>query len=139
MLGTNRAVRWPDCGEIDIMEFVGYEPGVIHANIHTRKYNHVKKTNKGDKLEVPKASEAFHVYKVEWNQQQMDFFVDDKKYFTYQNEGTGADAWPFDKEQYLILNLAIGGAWGGAKGIDNSIFPQKYLIDYVRVYQQKDQ
>lgn len=137
MLGTNRAAGWPACGEIDIMEFVGYEPGVIHANIHTKKYNHVKKTNKGDKITVPAASTAFHVYAVEWFPDRMDFYVDDRKYFSYSNEGSGVDAWPFDQAHYLILNLAIGGAWGGTKGIDDSIFPQKYYIDYVRVYQQK--
>jgi len=134
MLGTNRSAGWPACGETDIMEFVGYEPGVIHANIHTSKYNHVKKTNKGNKLSVPDASEAFHVYAVEWFPDRMDFYVDDRKYFTYANEGSGVDAWPFDQPQYLILNLAIGGSWGGTKGIDDSIFPQTFLIDYVRVY-----
>jgi beta-glucanase (GH16 family) len=66
----------------------------------------------------------------------MDFFVDEKKYFTYANEGSGPDAWPYDRDQYLILNLAIGGAWGGAKGIDETCFPQRYYIDYVRVYQR---
>jgi beta-glucanase (GH16 family) len=138
-LGTSMPeVGWPACGEIDIMEFVGFEPGVIHANIHTRKYNHVKKTGKGDKVKVPDASEKFHVYAVEWDGDRMDFFVDDRKYFTYLNDGSGADAWPFDKDQYLILNLAIGGSWGGQKGIDDAIFPQKYLIDYVRVYQRPD-
>jgi len=65
------------------------------------------------------------------------FYVDDRKYFSYSNEGSGVDAWPFDQAHYLILNLAIGGAWGGTKGIDDSIFPQKYYIDYVRVYEQK--
>jgi len=138
MLGTNRQAGWPACGEIDIMEFVGYEPGVIHANIHTKKYNHAKKTNKGNKITIADASEAFHVYAVEWYPDHMDFFVDDQKYFTYNNEGSGPDAWPYDKDQYLILNLAIGGAWGGMKGIDESIFPQKFYIDYVRVYQGKD-
>lgn len=61
-------------------------------------------------------------------------FVDSQKYFTFRNEGTGAGAWPYDKDQYLILNLAIGGAWGGQKGIDDTIFPQRYYFDYVRVY-----
>ena len=136
MLGTNRAAGWPACGETDIMEFVGYEPGLIHANIHTKKYNHVQKTNKGDKITIPDASSAFHVYTLEWTDKQMDFFVDDKKYFTYTNEGSGTDAWPFDTDQYLILNLAIGGAWGGAKGIDESAFPQQFVIDYVRVYKK---
>ena len=134
-LGTNQ-VGWPACGEIDIMEFVGHEPGVIHANIHTRKYNHVQNTGKGSKISIPDASTAFHVYALEWSAGQMDFYVDDHKYFTYKNEGSGNDAWPYDKGQYLILNLAIGGAWGGAQGIDDSIFPQRYLIDYVRVYQK---
>ena len=136
-LGTNiHDVGWPACGEIDIMEFVGFEPGVIHANIHTKKYNHVAKTGKGDQISIPDASEAFHVYAVEWDAEKMDFFVDEHKYFTYRNEGSGTAAWPYDKEQYLILNLAIGGDWGGQKGIDDSRFPQQFVIDYVRVYQK---
>lgn len=136
MLGSDRQRGWPACGEIDIMEFVGFEPGVIHANVHTKKYNHVQKNNKGDKIRIPDASNQFHVYVMEWTQQKLDFFVDDKKYFTYENEGSGSDAWPFDKPEYLILNLAIGGAWGGAQGIDDSAFPQKFFVDYVRVYQR---
>jgi beta-glucanase (GH16 family) len=137
-LGNNmREVGWPACGEIDIMEFVGFNPGVVHANVHTRAYNHVKKTEKGSPITIPDASEAFHVYALEWDEQRLDFFVDDKKYFTFKNEGTGAEVWPYDKEQYLILNLAIGGAWGGAKGIDEASFPQPYYIDYVRVYQKE--
>lgn len=136
-LGTNSSqVGWPACGEIDLMEFVGYDPGVVHANIHTRKYNHVQKTGKGAQLKLPDASETFHVYALEWTGEQLDFFVDNQKYFTFKNEGTGSDVWPYDKDQYLILNLAIGGAWGGSKGIDDAIFPQRFLIDYVRVYQR---
>jgi len=136
-LGTNiHEAGWPTCGEVDIMEFVGYDPGVIHANIHTKKYNHSIKTGKGDQISIPDASEAFHVYAVEWDAQKMDFFVDSHKYFTYLNEGSGSAAWPYDKEKYLILNLAIGGDWGGQKGIDDSRFPQQFVIDYVRVYQK---
>ena len=132
----NKQVGWPACGEIDIMEFVGFDPGVIHANIHTTKYNHVLKTGKGSQIKIPDASTEFHVYALEWEPDHLGFFVDDKKYFTYSNEGTGREAWPYDQDQYLILNLAIGGAWGGAKGIDESSFPQRYYIDYVRVYQK---
>jgi len=136
-LGTNgKQVGWPACGEIDIMEFVGFDPGIIHANIHTKKYNHVMKTGKGSQITIPDASEAFHVYAVQWEPDHLDFFVDDKKYFTFRNEGAGTDVWPYDQPQFLILNLAIGGAWGGAKGIDDASFPQKYYIDYVRVYQK---
>ena len=118
------------------MECVGFDPGVVHANIHTKKYNHAINTGKGDKISIPDASTAFHVYAVEWDAKKMDFFVDSHKYFTFRNEGTGVDAWPYDKDQYLILNLAIGGDWGGQKGIDDKIFPQRYEIDYVRVYQK---
>lgn len=137
MLGTNiQQVGWPACGEIDIMEFVGFEPGVVHGNIHTKKYNHVLKTGKGARVTVADASEAFHVYAVEWSPERMDFFVDDRKYFSFRNEKTGSETWPYDAGHYLILNLAIGGAWGGQKGIDESIFPQRYYVDYVRVYQK---
>jgi beta-glucanase (GH16 family) len=136
-LGTNREAGWPACGEIDIMEFVGYDPNVVQAHVHTGKYNHVKNTAKGASITLPDVSEAFHVYAVEWDKEHMDFYVDGQKYFTFNNEGTGRDAWPYDQDQYLLLNLAIGGAWGGAKGIDDAIFPQRYYIDYVRVYQKQ--
>jgi beta-glucanase (GH16 family) len=136
-LGTDIGqAGWPRCGEIDIMEFVGYDPGVIHANVHTAKYNHVKKTNKGDQITVADASEAFHDYAIEWDAQKIDFFVDGRKYFTFRNEKSGRDAWPYDREQFVILNLAIGGDWGGQKGIDDRIFPQRFVVDYVRVYQR---
>jgi len=138
MLGTNISdIGWPACGEIDIMEYVGYDPNRIHANVHMKKYNHSIGTGKGAKIKTPKPYEGFHVYAVEWTGERMDFFFDDQKYFTFENEHSGFDAWPFDKPHYLILNLAIGGSWGGQKGIDTNIFPQTFLIDYVRVYQKK--
>jgi beta-glucanase (GH16 family) len=142
MLGTRergpgqRRVGWPACGEIDIMENVGFAPNVIHANVHTAKYNHVRGNSKGAKITVKKPYDALHVYAIEWSKDRIDFFVDDKKYFTYENEGTGTDAWPFDSPHYLILNIAIGGSWGGQRGIDDTIFPQEMLIDYVRVYEK---
>jgi beta-glucanase (GH16 family) len=137
-LGTNiDKAGWPRCGEIDIMENVGFDPNLIHANVHTEKYNHTQQNNKGSKITIDKPYAEFHVYAVEWSAKKMDFFVDDKKYFTYENEGTGAAAWPYDKPQYLILNVAIGGDWGGQKGIDDAIFPQRMEIDYVRVYQKQ--
>jgi beta-glucanase (GH16 family) len=136
MLGVNRReVGWPKCGEIDIMENVGFDPDVIHANIHTQSYNHVQKTGKGSWLIVPRPYDDFHVYALEWFEDRMDFFVDDQKYFTFVNEQTGVDAWPFDQPFYLILNLAIGGSWGGQKGIDDAIFPQRMEVDYVRIYE----
>ena len=72
------------------MEEVGYEPGVVQAHIHTAKYNHLKNTSKGERITIADASEAFHVYAVEWDKEQMDFYVDDKKYFTYRNQGSGS-------------------------------------------------
>jgi beta-glucanase (GH16 family) len=138
-LGTNvNQVGWPVCGEIDIMEFVGFKPGIIHANIHADNRNRTQKTDKGSQLAVPDASEAFHVYALEWDAKHMDVLVDDNKYFTFTKDDSGKNAWPYDGDQYLILNLAIGGAWGGAKGIDDTCFPQRFYIDYVRVYQRKD-
>jgi beta-glucanase (GH16 family) len=139
MLGNSikEGTGWPACGEIDIMENVGFDPDVVHANIHTKAYNHVKGTNKGNKIKVEKPYDDFHIYAVEWFPDRMDFYFDDNKYFSFKNKKTGNDTWPFDKPHYLILNLAIGGAWGGQKGIDDAIFPQKYLIDYVKVYRLK--
>lgn len=138
-LGENIGeVDWPTCGEIDIMENVGFMPKTIYANIHTKAYNHVLRTNKGDKIliENPSPYLNFHVYSIEWFEDRIDFFVDDVRYFTFENEKSGNDVWPFDKPQYLILNLAIGGSWGGQNGIYDFIFPAKYYIDYVKVYKQ---
>ena len=136
MLGANiDKVSWPLCGEIDILEHVGYNPHTIHANINTEAYNHGLGTNKGDSTKLDKPSENYHIYAIEWHEDRIDFFVDSTKYFTFNNDGAGdADTWPFDKPQYLLLNLAIGGSWGGRKGIHKSQFPHKYYIDYVRVY-----
>jgi beta-glucanase (GH16 family) len=146
MLGVNiKEVGWPRCGEIDIMENVGFDPDTIHANIHTQAYNHVKRTGKGAKITVAKPHEDFHVYAVEWRSStgspqlddRLDFFVDGKRYFTYANDKQGEASWPFDRPHYLILNAAVGGTWGGQKGIDDAIFPQRYFIDYVRVYEHR--
>jgi beta-glucanase (GH16 family) len=135
-LGTNiREVGWPACGEIDIMEHVGFDPGRIHANIHTTAYNHVKRTNKGNSIVVAQPDEAFHVYAISWTENSLHTFVDGQRYFTFEKEAGGDAVWPFDKPQYLILNLAIGGGWGGQKGIDDEAFPAQFVVDYVRVYQ----
>ncbi len=137
MLGRNIGqVGWPACGEIDIMENVGFDPDVIHGNIHTKLYNHVRRTNKGSRLTLRNPHQDFHVYAIDWAPDRIDFLVDKTKYFTFKNEGKGPDVWPYDRPQYLILNIAVGGAWGGQKGIDDSIFPQRMYVDYVRVYQK---
>ncbi len=134
-LGTNiRQVGWPTCGEIDIMEHVGFDPGRIHANIHTKAYNHVQGTNKGSSIVVSRPDEEFHVYSATWTPDRIEFFVDGQRYFAFDKEAGGEAVWPYDKPQYLILNLAIGGSWGGQQGIDDGAFPARYVIDYVRVY-----
>lgn len=135
-LGENiRQVGWPKCGEIDILENVGFDPDLVHANIHTGAYNHVKGTGKGNRIPGGKPWEAFHVYAVEWYPDRLEFFYDDTRYFVFRKESDDEMVWPYAKPQYLILNLAIGGAWGGQKGIDEAIFPARYEIDYVRVYE----
>lgn len=137
LLGTGyqTKVGWPECGELDIMENVGFDSLRVHANIHTKAYNHVKNTNKGNSMLVDTPFDEFHVYAMEWSKNKIDFFIDDQKYFTYEKEKNATQAeWPFDNPHYLILNLAIGGAWGGQKGIDMTKFPHEFVVDYVRVY-----
>jgi beta-glucanase (GH16 family) len=110
-------------------------PDTVHFNVHTQKYNHAINTGKGTRIYRPGVQNDFHVYSVEWTKDKIDWFMDGAKVFTYANEGTGVDAWPFYQPQYLILNLAIGGAWGGQRGVDVKSLPQSMLVDYVRVYQ----
>lgn len=128
---------WPASGEIDIMENVGYDPYVILATAHTQAYNHVKGTQKGGKLTVADCYTEFHNYILEWEANEYRAYIDDKLIFTFQNEKTGFQVWPFDKRFHLLLNVAVGGNWGGAKGIDDTIFPRTMAVDYVRVYQKK--
>ena len=136
MLGTNRSeLGWPACGEIDIMEHVGYDPDFIHANVHTKAYNHTIGTNKGNKIQVKDPWSDFHIYAVEWFEDHMDFFLDDSLYFSFENDMSSRhETWPFDKPHYLLLNLAYGGAWGGNEGVDTTLLPLEYKIDYVRYF-----
>lgn len=127
---------WPRGGEIDILEHVGYDPDKVHFNAHTGKYNHTKGTGKGTSVNLKNPEKEFHIYAVEWFEDRIDWYLDDKKVFTFANENSGVDAWPFDKPFYVIVNLAFGGAWGGAKGVDENALPQEYFIDYVRVFQE---
>jgi beta-glucanase (GH16 family) len=128
---------WPSSGEIDIMENVGYDPYVIVASAHTKSYNHVQRTQKNNKITIQNCYTDFHVYALEWEAMEYRVFVDDQLYFTFKNEGTGFKEWPFDQKFHLLLNLAVGGNWGGSKGVDDTIFPRSMVVDYVRVYQKK--
>ncbi|HEV3271430.1 MAG TPA: glycoside hydrolase family 16 protein [Candidatus Methylacidiphilales bacterium] len=133
-LGSNiHEVGWPRCGEIDIMELVGKEPGIIHGTLHY--FVDGKHGSSGGSLPVDHPEAGFHIYAAEWNPARIDIFVDDKKYFSL-DVGKAADKGenPFHKPHFLILNLALGGDWGGP--IDDSIFPQRMTVDYVRIYQR---
>jgi len=128
---------WPDDGEIDIMEEVGYDPNVIHSTIHCNKYNNSGTAVETATMKVPTAQTEFHKYAVEWAADHMTFYVDGAKLLTYQNDGTGKDAWPFDSSFYLKLNVAWGGDWGGKNGTDESALPATMKVDYVRVFQKQ--
>ncbi|MGD9929644.1 MAG: family 16 glycosylhydrolase [Mangrovibacterium sp.] len=135
MLPTDWAYgNWPSSGEIDIMEHVGYDPGVIHGTAHTEAYYHSIGTQKGASITVADALMNFHVYAIEWDEERIRWFVDDQLYFTFINEHKTYKEWPFDKRFHLLLNIAIGGDWGGAQGIDPNLTEATMEIDYVRVY-----
>ena len=135
MLASTVPLRWPEDGEIDIMEHVGFDHGTVHGTIHTKKYNHIIGTQKANQIKVPDCAEQFHTYQLEWNKDVLKIGMDGVYYFNYPNEKSGVDAWPFDNKMYLILNLAVGGNWGGQKGVDKTIWPRKMEVDFVRVYQ----
>lgn len=135
MLGSKTPFEWPDDGEIDIMEHVGFNQGFIHGSVHCKKYYHSIGTQKTDTTFLNDCSENFHVYGLEWTKEEIKVSVDGKVFFEFKNEHTGYDAWPFDNKFHLLLNVAVGGFWGGAKGVDESIWPQQMEVDYVRVYQ----
>lgn len=135
MLGSVTPLKWPDDGEIDIMEHVGFDQGNIHGSIHCKKYYHVIGTQKTDSIMVKDCSEAFHVYQLDWDAETIKIAVDNNVYFTFKNEHSDQSGWPFNKPFHLLLNIAVGGFWGGAKGVDEKIFPQRMEIDYVRVFQ----
>jgi beta-glucanase (GH16 family) len=135
MLGTNvDKVGWPKCGEIDIMEHVGYEKDSIFGTVHSNLYNHLTGTQKGKSIFIENPYSEYHLYGMEWSHEKIDFLVDGNVFNSIENEHKTTDEWPFDQPFYLILNLAIGGNWGGKYGVDDSVFPATYQIDYVRVF-----
>jgi beta-glucanase (GH16 family) len=125
---------WPKSGEIDIMEHVGYDQDNIVVSVHTESYNHAKKTQKSGTKKVAGVSNEFHVYRVDWTPYAVRGYVDDQRVLEFVNDGKGYASWPFDKKFHILLNVAFGGDWGGAMGIDASVLPQKMEIDYVKVF-----
>ncbi|MEL7186284.1 MAG: family 16 glycosylhydrolase [Pseudomonadota bacterium] len=137
--GSATCDAWPNSGEIDIMEHVGYQMGHVHGTVHNKAYYWVNWEQRKGRVLLDDVDSAFHVYALEWSPERIDIFVDDVHYFTYVNEGTGWKAWPYDHPYNLILNLAVGGAWGRAGGpIDDTVFPQRMLVDYARVYELRE-
>ncbi|HEY5368493.1 MAG TPA: family 16 glycosylhydrolase [Hanamia sp.] len=136
MLGSDfKKSGWPDCGEIDIMEHVGFKKDTVFGTVHTGAYNHIKGTQKGIEILIKNPYTQFHTYAIEWTPEKIDFFLDGENYYHFPNEHKTNAEWPFDKPFFLLLNMAVGGNLGGQKGIDDSVFPATYQIDYVRVYQ----
>ena len=118
------------------MENVGWEPGVIRASVHTEK-NHRRRGNHNRRVSgVRDAHDAFHVYACEWAPDELRFFVDDRKFYTYKNERKGPEQWPFDKAFHVILNVAVGGTWAARRGVDDAAFPAAMEVAFVKVFQR---
>ena len=129
---------WPDNGEIDIMEHVGYDPGWIHGSVHTKKYYWQIGTQKTAKTYIADAERAFHTYAMEWTTDSIKVFVDSLQFFGFRKESDSWEVWPFMKSFHFVLNIAVGGLWGGQQGVNDAIFPQRMEVDYVRVYKQAE-
>ncbi len=133
MLGQNiDQIGWPKSGEIDILEYIGKEPHMVFTSLHTQD-SHGNTINT-KKTKFPTIEEGFHVFALDWTKDKMEFYVDDTLVYTFQPKVKNDDTWPFNKPFYFILNVAIGGNFGGP-AVDDSIFPQDFIIDYVKVYQ----
>ncbi len=135
-------ISWPYCGEIDVLETVGYEindttgAGKNHASCHTPAYYFKKNNHITGTIALDSMNTKFHTYSVEWYPDSVIALLDGVHYYTYDKTANDLE-WPFDQPQNIILNLAVGGGWGGAKGIDPTYQKHRYVIDYVRVYQKK--
>ena len=129
---------WPASGEIDIMEEVGFAPDTVHISTHTREENWMKANGNTSVAFVKASTSAFHIYRIDWTPEGIDGFIDGKKIFQHLNNHKGPGYWPFDKPFFLILNVAVGGDWGGKHGVDDNIFPAQMQVDYIRIYKMKD-
>jgi len=135
LLGQSRPEGWPASGELDIMEHIGRNVGWIHGSAHSLKYYWVTGNQKTAVTWLPDAQTAFHEYALEWYPDRLDYFVDNNKYLTVPKESDDWRAWPFDMPEYLILNVALGGGWGGT--VDDSALPARMEIKYVRTYRHR--
>jgi len=138
LLGNDiREVGWPKCGEIDLMEHVGKNPDHIHFSLHSTGYNHRLNNQPTHVFHEKDFINDFHEYAFDWDEDKISFFLDKKHIVTFQKgDKKSQEDWPFNHPFYVILNLAIGGWWGGE--IDDSIFPVSMLVKYVKVYERCD-
>jgi beta-glucanase (GH16 family) len=125
---------WPRCGEVDIMENVGFDPDKFHFSLHSQNFNFMQKNQRTEITSV-NDPQAFHKYGFDWRPDRITFYMDDKPVYTVNKTEDTVDSWPYRDPFYIILNLAIGGDWGGQKGVDDSIFPSRFYIKDVKVYQ----
>jgi beta-glucanase (GH16 family) len=133
MLGSNiNEVGWPKSGEIDILEYVGKEPQMVYTTLHTQD-SHGNSIN-SKKTKIEGIEDGFHRFGIDWTKDKMDFYVDGILIYTFYPQVKNEDTWPFDKPFYFLVNLAIGGNFGGPE-VDDTIFPQKFIVDYIKVYQ----
>ena len=137
-LGTNmKEAGWPACGEIDLMEHVGHNPEQIHFSLHSRTNHHLIGNQPTLALKVPGILKGFHEYSMDWSEDKFIFYIDRKEIVRFNKKDYVPRAeWPFDQPFYLILNLAIGGTWGGE--IDDQIFPAVMKFQYVKVYERSE-
>jgi len=136
--GSSTCNAWPNSGEIDVMEHVGYQMNHVHGTVHNQAYYWMKWEQRKGRIIADGVADDFHTYALEWTPDEIRIFLDDHLYFIYTNENSGWEAWPFDHPFNLILNVAVGGMWGrSGGGIDDTIFPVRMEVDYVRVYALK--
>lgn len=133
---------WPGSGEIDIMEYVVQTPDIIHGTVHTSKYNHKIGTQQGFSKPLSDVTTTFNTYTVEWLPDQIRFYLNDEFVYRFMPSlylsCPTSQHWPFDIPFHLIMNIAVGGDWGGARGIAEEGWPTTMEVDYVRVYQAKE-
>jgi beta-glucanase (GH16 family) len=138
MLPEDPNVVWPEGGEIDIMEHVGFAPEEINQTIHTRTFNFSKGSQKTSIFKIDGACDEMHRYQLLWTPDHIAMAVDDEPRFLFKKVRKDRARWPFDSPMHILLNVAVGGVWGGQRGIEEEAFPARMEVDYVRVYQRPD-
>jgi len=123
---------WPNSGEVDIMEMVGYDPNNVHFSAHNATY--FASNAKTSTMNIPTASTAYHLYREDWTPYAIRGYYDNQLVFTYINDGKGSATWPYDQKFHLLMNIAVGGSWGGIDGVDDTAFPTSMQIEYVHFF-----